>query len=522
MNFKNIYSTKCTDKKRKISKNFLGIIISSFLINHYSYKPVYPDNLINEYQSQSSASWENAQFRGSYTAPNGNENETRYFIDNKSNIYFFQKVFNSFIEGPIKRGNLNSTSSSSGDTCLFGTNIQCLTNITTTTKQYAIEGCALFSFSRTSSESFGEGKIYKVKLGESPSCIKKREKIAYSNYKNGDFRGAISEFTKEIKLNPSSKNFFYRGKAYAALGNYDSAINDYLKAIELRAKREYFYKLAEAQYKNKDLMNAKANYTKLIRTDLTKTKYISYKAYYERGKIHYELGQNKRAIKDFNKTLEIYPGHVKSKEMISLLVNEKNNSEFNQRNKINKKDTKNFYLSGLSKVEKNNYQGAINDFTKAIEINPKDSDAFYERGLSKAFLKDEKGAIDDFTKAIEINPKDSDAFYERGLSKAFLKDEKGAIDDFTKAIKINPKESNFFYERGYSKYNLMDLKGALEDFNRALKIDPKNSNAFAQRGYTKFELKKYKEACIDFEKAESLGEIIESEYLTECKTQFKK
>ena len=68
----------------------------------------------------------------------------------------------------------------------------------------------------------------------------------------------------------------------------------------------------------------------------------------------------------------------------------------------------------------------------------------------------------------------------------------------------------------------MDLKGALEDFNRALKIDPKNSNAFAQRGYTKFELKKYKEACIDFEKAESLGEIIESEYLTECKTQFKK
>ena len=68
----------------------------------------------------------------------------------------------------------------------------------------------------------------------------------------------------------------------------------------------------------------------------------------------------------------------------------------------------------------------------------------------------------------------------------------------------------------------MDLKGALKDFNRALKIDPKKSTAFAQRGYTKFELKKFEEACIDFEKAESLGEIIESDYLTECKTQSKK
>ena len=69
---------------------------------------------------------------------------------------------------------------------------------------------------------------------------------------------------------------------------------------------------------------------------------------------------------------------------------------------------------------------------------------------------------------------------------------------------------------------LKDEKGAIDDFTKAIEINPKDSNAFVQRGYTKFELKNYEEACIDFEKAESLGEMIESNYLTECKTQSKK
>jgi tetratricopeptide (TPR) repeat protein len=63
-----------------------------------------------------------------------------------------------------------------------------------------------------------------------------------------------------------------------------------------------------------------------------------------------------------------------------------------------------FFNSGIKKNKAGDYQGAIEDYTKALEINPKNSYSYYNRGNSKSKLKDYLGAIEDFTKAIEINP----------------------------------------------------------------------------------------------------------------------
>ena len=57
------------------------------------------------------------------------------------------------------------------------------------------------------------------------------------------------------------------------------------------------------------------------------------------------------------------------------------------------------------------YEGAINDITKALETN-----------LSEYMLKDEK-IIDD-----------QDLYFSRGIFKDKQKDYQGAINDFTKAI----------------------------------------------------------------------------------------
>ena len=78
-----------------------------------------------------------------------------------------------------------------------------------------------------------------------------------------------------------------------------------------------------------------------------------------------------------------------------------------------------YLLRGHSKYEREDYQGAIAEYNKAIEINPNHADAYYFRGLAKRsrLVEDYRGAIADFNKSIEIDPNHADAYYFRGGAK---------------------------------------------------------------------------------------------------------
>ena len=94
---------------------------------------------------------------------------------------------------------------------------------------------------------------------------------------------------------------------------------------------------------------------------------------------------------------------------------------------------------GVEKYDAGNYQGAIDDYTKAIEINPLDYTAYNNRGHAKRYLNDRQRAIADFTTAIEINPRIVLAYFNRGIDRFKLGDLRGAITDYDKAIEIDPQ-----------------------------------------------------------------------------------
>ncbi len=75
-----------------------------------------------------------------------------------------------------------------------------------------------------------------------------------------------------------------------------------------------------------------------------------------------------------------------------------------------------YFNSGIKRLEQGDYQGAIDDFTKAIEINPKLVGAYYNRAIARHQLQNYQRAIADFTKVIQINPKDAKAYKERGYA----------------------------------------------------------------------------------------------------------
>ncbi|ABM79602.1 Hypothetical protein P9303_28721 [Prochlorococcus marinus str. MIT 9303] len=292
---------------------------------------------------------------------------------------------------------------------------------------------------------------------------------AYAKDALNDYQGAISDLNKALEINPQyAPAYENRGNAKKKLKDYQGAITDYNKAIEINPQHTGpFNNRGNTKKQLKDYQGAIADYNKAIELDPQHAY-----GYYNRGLAKKNLGDYQGAIADYNKAITINPQHADA---------------FNNRG--NAKD-------GLGDT-----QGAISDYNKAIELDPQHTLAYNNRGSSKSDLKDYQGAIPDYNKAIEINPQYADAFNNRGIAKDNSGDHQGAIADYNKAIELDPQHAFAFNNRGIAKDNLGDHQGAIADYNKAIEIDPKYASAYNNRGYAKSDLKDYQGAIADFNKA---------------------
>ena len=93
------------------------------------------------------------------------------------------------------------------------------------------------SFGQTSTEYFNRG---------------------YDKAEANDYNGAISDYTKAIELDPNYANAYYnRGISKKNLKDYNGAISDFNKSIELNPNYAVVYNnRGIAKYYNKDLKGA--------------------------------------------------------------------------------------------------------------------------------------------------------------------------------------------------------------------------------------------------------------------------
>ena len=88
------------------------------------------------------------------------------------------------------------------------------------------------------------------------------------------------------------------------------------------------------------------------------------------------------------------------------------------RDAFGQKTQKDYFNLTDAKISKSDWDGVIEDYTKAIELNPKLNSGYYNRGIANAT----KGAgldnaIADSTKAIKFDPVFIDAYKNRGNAK---------------------------------------------------------------------------------------------------------
>lgn len=187
-----------------------------------------------------------------------------------------------------------------------------------------------------------------------------------------------------------------------------------------------------------------------------------------------------------------------------------------------------YYELGHEKLKVSDWQGAIDDFTRAIELDaqlqaPKGNNsqrydgsqtgsievyvsdpftaaAYHSRAIAHANLGELDEAIDDYQHALRIKPKWAEAYLGLGFVLLDKKDFVGAVDDFSRAIKIKPTLVTAHHARGTAFMKQGRMEPAVIDFTTALKLDPRMAEAYANRGLALLVLGREAEARTDLEK----------------------
>ncbi len=122
--------------------------------------------------------------------------------------------------------------------------------------------------------------------------------------KKGQYERAISDLTRAINIDPDFAHpYNNRGTAYANKGEYENAISDFSEALTIDPNyAEAYYNLANACSSIGQYERAITNYCQAIRIN---PKYIE--AYNNRGNAYLAIGEYDKAISDFTAALEINP-----------------------------------------------------------------------------------------------------------------------------------------------------------------------------------------------------------------------
>lgn len=123
----------------------------------------------------------------------------------------------------------------------------------------------------------------------------------YMKCKGNDYDCWITNLTKAIELNPNGWGYYsIRGNAYKYKADYINALNDHLKALELKPIDSTYRDLGDDYFHMKKYDEAIKAYSKAIELS-PKVAYL----YSDRGRIYRELGQTALAEADEKKYNEL-------------------------------------------------------------------------------------------------------------------------------------------------------------------------------------------------------------------------
>lgn len=127
---------------------------------------------------------------------------------------------------------------------------------------------------------------------------------------------------------------------------------------------------------------------------------------------------------------------------------------------------------GLKQLQTENYEEALQSFTKAIEKDSANVEAYAHRGREYFFKNNYAAALSDYNSALKFNPEHYITLCYKGRLLAAIGKYQEAFKVYGFAIQLEPTSSYAYRLRGLDKFDLADYKAAVSDLYMAMEISP--------------------------------------------------
>ena len=142
---------------------------------------------------------------------------------------------------------------------------------------------------------------------------------------------------------------------------------------------------------------------------------------------------------------------------------------------------------------------------------PLSGEDYSQRGIARFEKNDFEGAVSDFTKAIELKGSNLEfCYYFRGMANYRQGNLEVAIADISKAITIR-SHPRFYEDRGTLLLKKGDLDGAIADFNKTIELAPQFAKAYGDRGIVRLMRGENAQAELDFKKCFELDSTLQTQ-----------
>ena len=331
-------------------------------------------------------------------------------------------------------------------------------------------------------------------------------------YRLGQYERALAHYNRAIELVPGNHEaIINRAVVNQDLGRNQAALRDLDRALKLKESPwAYFYRgLIQEQLGEE--RRAQENYSRAIRLEPSLVE-----AYYRRGLVFLKAREYDRAFQDKSLALELDDEYAlaytaRGRARAALGDSQWALSDLDKGCSLASQSSASFYHRGRVRYDLAMYEEALADFTRAIELDSTTPAVYMARGETYAALREYGLALEDYNQTLELDPKMLMAYSARGQARAAMNDFELAVEDFGEALELESDHIVSLAHRGaaYQKLGQHDL--AIHDLSRALVLDPNLAAAYHARALAYGSKGEYDKASRDLDRAAELDPAFRDE-----------
>ena len=211
-------------------------------------------------------------------------------------------------------------------------------------------------------------------------------------------------------------------------------------------------------------------------------------AYNNRGTVLLELGIVPEAIRDFDRAILLAPNYGaalanRAAAHVRLNNNRAALADYSRAIAILQSDASAFTGRGRVHLAQNRPYAALRDFGRALATAPRHALTLRARAEARLALERYKDAIDDLGRVLDIDRDNIEVLLLRGYAALAARETQTALTDFESAVALDPKSNAALEARGFALAKAEKYDDALNDLSKAIELDPRSAQAFAYRGW---------------------------------------